>query len=290
MRVRLQPAQRSSRGALHDVSAAGSERSSLHDLRRGIALEERVHMFAVLGLSILIGISLGLLGGGGSILTVPLLTYVGGMSVKTAIASSLFVVGVTSAAGVITHARAGRVRWRTGLVFGAAGMVGAYAGGQIGALLPGGLLMILFGLMMVATAIAMLRKPRAEVEKHGEIPIGTVIAEGIVVGVVTGIVGAGGGFLVVPALVLLGGLPTPQAVGTSLVVIAMKSFAGFAGYLDHVTIDWPLTLAVTATAVGGSLIGGLLVGRIPAASLRRGFGLFVIVMAAFVFLMELTRC
>lgn len=242
----------------------------------------------VLGLAVLIGVSLGMLGGGGSILTVPLLTYVAGMSVKTAIASSLFVVGVTSAAGVVTHARAGRVRWRTGVIFGAAGMVGAYAGGQIGSFLPGKLLMILFGLMMFATALAMLRRPRATATKAAELPVLKVIAEGIVVGIVTGIVGAGGGFLVVPALVLLGGLPAPQAIGTSLVVIAMKSFAGFAGYLDHVTIQWPITLAVTGAAVGGSLIGGQLVGRIPPDSLRRGFGIFVLVMAAFVFLMELT--
>jgi len=242
----------------------------------------------VLALSILVGVSLGLLGGGGSILTVPLLTYVGGLSVKTAIASSLFIVGVTSAAAVIPHARAGRVRWRTGVIFGAAGMVGAYAGGQLGALLPAKLLMIAFGLMMVTTALAMLRTPRPSVAKPGELPVLKVIIEGVVVGLVTGIVGAGGGFLVVPALVLLGGLPAPQAVGTSLVVIAMKSFAGFAGYLDHVTIQWPLTLAVTAAAVVGSLFGGQFVGRIAPSSLRRAFGVFVIVMAAFVFLMELT--
>jgi len=244
-------------------------------------------MLAVLGLAVLIGISLGLLGGGGSILTVPILTYVGGMEPKAAIASSLFVVGVTSAAGVISHARAGRVRWRTGLVFGAAGMAGAYGGGRLAAFIPGHVLMIAFGLMMAATAVAMLRKPRTLAARSTELPVGKVIAEGVVVGIVTGIVGAGGGFLVVPALVLLGGLSMETAIGTSLVVIAMKSFAGLAGHLGHVDVDWPITLGVTAVAVVGSLIGGTLAGRIPPATLRRGFGVFVVVMAAFVLAKEL---
>lgn len=244
-------------------------------------------MVVVLALSVLIGISLGLLGGGGSILTVPILTYVGGMSAKAAIASSLLVVGVTSAAAAVAHARAGRVRWRTGLIFGAAGMVGAYGGGHLAAFISGRVLMVMFGLMMAATAIAMLRKPRQVRPHTGEMPVGKVIVEGIVVGVVTGIVGAGGGFLVVPALVLLGGLSMPTAVGTSLLVIAMKSFAGFAGHLEHVAIDWPVTLGVTAAAVLGSLIGGNLVGRIPPAALRRGFGVFIIAMSALVLVKEL---
>jgi hypothetical protein len=241
----------------------------------------------ILALSVLIGVSLGLLGGGGSILTVPILSYVGGMSAKAAIASSLFVVGVTSVAGAIAHARAGRVRWRTGMIFGAAGMAGAYAGGHVAAFIPGRALMIMFGLMMAITAIAMLRKPREVEPRTGDIPVAKVILEGIVVGVVTGLVGAGGGFLVVPALVLLGGLSMPAAVGTSLVVIAMKSFAGLAGHLQHVSIDWRITLAVTAAAVIGSVIGGNFVGRIPPAKLRRGFGVFIIAMAALVLAKEL---
>lgn len=258
------------------------------ELARGIALELAKGMLvAVLALSILIGISLGMLGGGGSILTMPILTYLAGMSPKAAIASSLFVVGVTSAAGLVAHARAGRIRWRTGLIFGAAGMAGAYGGGQLAAVIPSKVLMVGFALMMAATAIAMLRKPRNITPRMGDLPVTKVIAEGIVVGIVTGIVGAGGGFLVVPALVLLGGLPAPLAIGTSLVVISMKSFAGFAGHIDHVAIDWPITLGVTAAAVAGSLIGGRLVDRIPASALRRGFGVFVIAMAAIVLAMEL---
>jgi len=258
------------------------------ELRVGIVCEEPHDMLLVLPLSILIGVSLGMLGGGGSILTVPILTYVAGMSTKAAIASSLLVVGITSATAAISHARAGRIRWRTGLVFGAAGMVGAFAGGRVAAYIPGRVLMIAFGVMMAATAIAMIRKPRTlQVPVVGELPIGKVILEGIVVGIVTGIVGAGGGFLVVPALVLLGGLGMQTAVGTSLIVISMKSFAGLAGHLGHVDLDWPMTLAVTAAAVIGSIAGGHLVGRIPPTALRRGFGYFIIAMAALVLLKEL---
>jgi len=237
----------------------------------------------VLLLSVLIGVSLGILGGGGSILTVPILTMAAGMETKAAITSSLFVVAVTSAAGAIAHARAGRVRWRIGVTFGLAGMVGAFGGGRISAYLPGTVLMILFGLMMVATAIAMLRGPtKAKPSTATELPTSKIIAVGVVVGLVTGLVGAGGGFLVVPALVLLGGLSMELAVGTTLVVISMNSFAGLAGHLGHVSIDWPLVLAVTGTAVVGSFIGSKLAGRIPPATLRRGFGVFIIVMAVVV--------
>lgn len=242
-------------------------------------------------LSVVIGVSLGLLGGGGSILTVPILAYVAGMEAKEAIAASLFVVGVTSAVSVVSHARHGRVRWRTGLVFGAAGMAGAFAGGILGGYVPGQVLMIAFALMMLATAVAMIRGRRQEDREPttGELPVGKVIVEGLVVGLVTGIVGAGGGFLVVPALALLGGLPMPVAVATSLLVIAMKSFAGLAGYLTSVQLDWPLVLGVTAAAVAGSFVGARLAGIIPEQVLRKGFGVFVLVMGVFVLSQELPQ-
>lgn len=241
-------------------------------------------LLATLVLSVLIGVSLGLLGGGGSILTVPILVYVAGQDPKVAIATSLLVVAVTSAAGAVSHARAGRVRWRVGLVFGAAGMAGAYAGGRLGGSLPGDWLLIAFGIMMAVTAVAMLRGRRARDATdadHGH-PTARIVLDGVVVGLVTGLVGAGGGFLVVPALTLLGGLPMHVAVGTSLVVIALKSVAGLAGYLQSVAIDWPLALGVTAAAIGGTLVGGRLAGRASQEVLRRGFGWFVIAMAAFV--------
>lgn len=240
-------------------------------------------------LSILIGLSLGLLGGGGSILTVPILTYVAGLDPKEAIAASLFVVGVTSAVSAINHARNRRVKWRTGVIFGAAGMAGAFGGGLIGGHIPSVVLMVTFALMMIATSIAMIRgrKGSAGEVKDRDLPLGRVILDGLVVGVITGLVGAGGGFLVVPALALLGGLSMPVAVGTSLVVITMKSFAGLAGYLTSVELDWALVGAVTVAAILGSLLGSRLAGRIPEALLRKGFGVFVLVMGVFVLIQEL---
>lgn len=238
---------------------------------------------AIIAGSLLIGISLGVLGGGGSILTVPILVYLAGMETKEAIATSLFVVGVTSAAGVVSHARAGRVRWRTGLLFGLAGMTGAYAGGRVAEFIPGTVLLIAFALMMIATAAAMIRGRRGKPKQvHHELPVVHVLLDGIAVGLVTGLVGAGGGFLVVPALALLGGLPMAVAVGTSLLVISMKSFAGLAGYLASVHVDWGLAAIVTAAAVVGSLVGGLVAGRIPQDALRKSFGWFVAVMGVFV--------
>lgn len=241
-------------------------------------------------LAVLVGVSLGLLGGGGSILTVPLLAYVAGMDAKQAIAMSLLVVGTTSAVGAISHAKAGRVQWRTGLIFGTAGMAGAYAGGLLGQFIPGSVLLLGFAAMMIATAIAMLRgrQSSSAADAAHRIPVIKVIAEGLAVGLVTGLVGAGGGFLVVPALALLGGLPMPIAVGTSLVVIAMKSFAGFGGYLASVQIDWRIAGMVTVAAVGGALIGARLTAIVNPDSLRKAFGWFVLAMSSVILAEELT--
>ncbi|MFF0625026.1 sulfite exporter TauE/SafE family protein [Streptomyces sp. NPDC004296] len=236
-----------------------------------------------LAASLLIGVLLGVLGGGGSMLTVPILVYLAGQDTKQAITTSLFVVGVTSLAGLISHARAGRVRWRTGTLFGLAGMAGAYAGGRVAAYVPDAVLLVAFALMMLATAAAMLRSPRkAPRQAHGELPLHRLLIQGLVVGAVTGILGAGGGFLIVPALALLAGLPMGIAVGTSLLVIAMNSFAGLAGHLSGAHLDWSLALAVTAAAVLGTLIGGRFAGCIPQHTLRTGFGWFVIAMGIFV--------
>ncbi|MFG2177525.1 sulfite exporter TauE/SafE family protein [Streptomyces abikoensis] len=238
--------------------------------------------------SLLIGVLLGILGGGGSMLTVPILVYLAGQDTKQAITTSLFVVGVTSLAGLVSHARAGRVRWRTGTLFGLAGMAGAYAGGRAAAYIPDTVLLVAFALMMLATAAAMLRGPRKNPQHknpqqaHRELPLHRLLLQGLVVGVVTGILGAGGGFLIVPALALLAGLPMGIAVGTSLLVIAMNSFAGLAGHFSGAHLDWSLALAVTAVAVLGSLIGGRFAGRIPQHTLRTGFGWFVVAMGLFV--------
>jgi uncharacterized membrane protein YfcA len=241
-------------------------------------------------LSVLIGLALGLLGGGGSILTVPILVYAVHLEPKTAIATSLLVVGVTSLVAVIPHARAGRVQWRTAAVFGGTGMIGAYAGGRFAAYLPPSLLLLGFAAMMLATGWAMIRgrqqRPAAAVASGQSCPSGTCAParsalHGLIVGAVTGMVGAGGGFLVVPALALLGGLSMPVAVGTSLLVIAIKSLAGFLGHLGHVDVPWAIALVVTSTATAGAFVGSRLVSRLPAAILRQIFGWVVLVMAVF---------
>lgn len=243
-------------------------------------------LLLAIAFALLIGVSLGLLGGGGSILTVPILRYVLGLEAHQAIALSLLIVGITSAAALVPHARRGRVRWRTGAVFGLSGMAGAFTAGRIAHRVPPGVLLAGFAVMMFATAFAMLRSCRTarthRTEQPRELPIAKVLLEGFAVGAVTGLVGAGGGFLVVPALVLLGGLPMELAVGTSLVVIAMKSFAGLAGFLGHTPVDFALGIALSASAVLGSVAGSLLMRRIPALALRAGFGWFVIAMALFI--------
>ncbi len=251
-------------------------------------------------LAVFIGMAVGLLGGGGSILTTPLLVYVVGFDPKAAITASLFVVAITSVFGLISHARAGRVVWKTGVLFGVAGMVGAFIGGQIGARLPGALLLIAFAVMMGVTAVAMIRgRKQVAAKSHGGRPIIRILIDGLVVGLVTGLVGAGGGFLVVPALVLLGGLSMPNAVATSLLVVAMKSVAGFFGYAvsfgggsliswnSEIDLDWPIILIVTAAAIIGALVGSRLVGKIHPDLLRKIFGWFVLVMAVFILVQEI---
>lgn len=227
----------------------------------------------------LMGMTLGLLGGGGSILAVPLLLYVASVPPKVAIATSLLVVGATSSACALQHARSGHVRWRTGLVFGSVAMVGAYIGGLLSVFVPGSVLLLLFAGMMVAAGVAMLRPSRVAKRRAAPAPLWKIAAEGLVVGAFTGLVGAGGGFLVVPALVLLGGLDMRSAVGTSTLVITMKSFAGFAGHAAHVPIDWGLAATVTAFAVVGSVAGAQMLRRVDPARLKKAFGGFVFVMA-----------
>ena len=239
-------------------------------------------------LALFIGISLGLLGGGGSILTVPILRYAVGLDTHQAIAVSLFVVGVTSASGMIQHARLGHVQWCNGLLFSIGAMAGAYAGGRLGTQIPGNLLLILFAGLMVLTAIVMLRKDgEAAVPNTAKIRWLPLILEGLAVGIFTGMVGAGGGFLVVPALVLLAGQPMRSAIGTSLLVIALKSFAGLAGYLTGIAIDWQVALLVTGAAVLGSFGGARLARLWPPDRLRIAFAWFTLLMAVLILAKEI---
>lgn len=238
---------------------------------------------AVLVLAALIGGVVGLLGGGGSVLLVPLLAFGYGLAPASAVTTSLLVVAMTSAAALVPHAMAGRVRWGTGLLFGPAGMAGAYAGGELGGRLPDAAVMTLFGAMMAASAWGMLRRRAvAPARPVAAPPLARIIALGAGVGLVTGVVGAGGGFLIVPALVCLLGLPVRVAVGTSLLVITMNALAGVAGRAGQVDIDWGLTLAITGVAVLGAVLGSRLTGKVPDRALRLGFGWLIVAMAALV--------
>lgn len=231
------------------------------------------------GLAALMGLSLGLLGGGGSILTVPLLVYVLGFGAKTAIAMSLPIVGTTSLAGALGHWRAGNVRLKTALLFGFAAMAGAYSGARLAGYLSGEVQLTILAVVMVAAAVAMFRGGNPANRAVSGAPGPTLVpllAAAVGVGVLTGIVGIGGGFLIVPALVLLARVPMKQAVGTSLVVIAMNSTAGFAGYLGQVPIPWAFMAAFTAVAIIGILIGTALVRFVSQAQLKRAFAVFLI--------------
>lgn len=236
----------------------------------------------------LIGVALGMLGGGGAILTLPLLVYVVGIEPRSAIAMSLFVVGSTSLAGSAIHARARRVRWKLGAVFGAAAMAGAFTGARLARFVPATALLLAFALVMLLTATAMLRGRPPRRDEPRPLAPARVLLLGAAVGVVSGLVGAGGGFLIVPALTLFGGLTMRDAVGTSLFVIALQSFAGFAGHIGHVDLDWSLATIVTAAAVAGTVSGSLLGKAVSPEALRRGFAWLVLAMGLFMVVRQLS--
>jgi hypothetical protein len=238
-----------------------------------------------LALAVLIGLSLGLLGGGGSILTVPVLVYVLGYAAKPAIAMSLPVVGITSLIGAALHRRLGNVRVATALTFGPVAMVGAFGGAKLAPTLSGAVQLTLLALVMLAAAVSMLRgtaPSTAGGERDAPARLALLVPVALGVGVLTGLVGIGGGFLVVPALVLLARVPMRQAVGTSLMVIAMNSASGFAGYIGHVELDWGFLAGFTAAAVAGALAGTALAARVPQAALRRAFAIFLLAVGSFV--------
>lgn len=237
-------------------------------------------------LAVGIGLSLGLIGGGGSILAVPILVYVMGLDTKVAIAMSLAVVG--------------NVNFKTAAIFTPAAMLGAFLGARLAALsfITGTIQLICFGIVMVLASILMIRgsnpsPPKREVGvKHQALAPhrsysrrhqGFVIPlEGLWVGVLTGFVGVGGGFLIIPALVLLGNLPMKEAIGTSLLIIAFNSAAGFLGYLNQVSLYWTLMLTFTLAASLGTVAGALLTKRIETKHLQKGFGYFVLMVATFI--------
>jgi uncharacterized membrane protein YfcA len=242
-------------------------------------------LLAVFG-ALAIGLSLGLLGSGGSILTVPVLHYLLGQPEQVAIAGSLLVVGLIAAAACIPYALAKQVDWRKALWFGVPGMLGAWLGASLTRLVPAAAQLGLFAVVMLIAAWRMLRgAPLAA--GSGEPHLVAVVAGGAAVGALSGLVGVGGGFLIVPALVLLAAVPMSSAVGTSLAVIAMNSFTGFGKYL-HVLdakglhLDWRALLMIALIGIVGSYAGNHLGRHIPQTALRRIFGVFLVVIGLFV--------
>jgi uncharacterized membrane protein YfcA len=235
-------------------------------------------LLIAIALSTVVGVSLGLLGGGGSILAVPLLVYVAGVDVHLAIGMSLAIVGATSLVGALVHARGGRVDLRAAALFGVAGMIGAPAGAQASHAVSHRALLLLFAALMIVVGGLMLRGRRSA----GAAAIGhrrhlaAVLGAGGGVGLLTGFLGVGGGFLIVPTLTLLAGLPIHTAVGTSLLVIAANAAAGLAGHLHQGELPLGLTAAFTTASVLGALLGVRLSGRFEPARLRRAFAGFVV--------------
>lgn len=239
-------------------------------------------------LALLVGLSLGLLGGGGSILTVPILNYVVGMDAQEAIASSLVIVALTSLIALIPHWRAQRVSCRVGLPFGLASMAGAFIGGWTAQFIADFVLMMLFAVIMIVTSINMIQSKRRGRSDESMTPkLWVSLLIGAAVGAVTGLVGAGGGFLIVPALVIFGGLPMHLAIGTSLLTIVLKNFSALGGHIFAVTINWPVVLVFTVIAIIGSLFGARLAAKVSPESLRTTFGWFVLAMGIFVLGTEL---
>lgn len=254
--------------------------------------------------AVIIGISLGLIGGGGSILTVPVLVYILGIDPVLATAYSLFVVGSTSLVGSFTYMKKQLVSYKTALVFAIPSFIAVFLTRKfIVPALPdplftaGGMevtksigIMVFFALIMLAASYSMIKGngkngSDEESEIHFNIPM--IAVEGVVVGLVTGIVGAGGGFLIIPALVLLAKLPMKMAVGTSLLIISAKSLIGFLGDVSNQTIDWPMLLIFTGLSIVGIFIGSSLSKKINEKALKKGFGWFVLIMGIYIIGKEL---
>lgn len=237
--------------------------------------------------AIAIGVSLGLLGSGGSILTVPVLVYLIGQDEKVAIAGSLFIVGTIALAGSLQFLKAKLIDWRNVFVFGLPGMAGTYLGAMIAAFVPGIVQLAMFAIVMLLASYMMLRPMNLDRAYHEPRAAWKIAIDGLLVGVLTGLVGVGGGFLIVPALVLLGGLSMRKGVATSLMIIALKSYSGFYKYLDvletqSLELDWDTLLLVTGLGIVGSFAGARLAHRVPQDKLKKGFGVFLIVMGVYI--------
>lgn len=251
-----------------------------------------------------IGIILGLIGGGGSILTVPILVYLLYLNPITATAYSLFVVGVSALVGAIHNIRKGLVDFRTAIVFAIPAFLAVYSTRKfVVPNIPEEVItlgdfvitknigiMIFFAIIMLLASVSMIRSKRKDDQEETQVRYNypMIFIEGIVVGFLTGIVGAGGGFLIIPALVILAKLPMKKAVATSLLIIAIKSLIGFIGDVENLTIDWPFLLSFTGLSIAGIFIGMWLTNFIDGKKLKKGFGWFVLVMGVYIIIKEFT--
>lgn len=254
--------------------------------------------------SILIGVALGLIGGGGSILTVPVLVYLFAIEPVIATSYSLFIVGLTSAVGSFNYFKKGLVNIKTAIVFGVPSIIAVFATRAL--IVPAIpkevftvgdfvvtksiLMMVLFAVLMIAASYSMIKKDKKTVSnENGEQKFNypLILIEGAVVGILTGLVGAGGGFLIIPALVILSKLPMKEAVGTSLVIIAAKSLIGFFGESGETSIDWQFLMTISGFAIIGIVIGTAMSKKIDGAKLKPAFGWFVLIMGIYIITKEL---
>lgn len=254
-------------------------------------------IFAILG-AIAVGLSLGIFGSGGSILTVPILVYLLGHEDKVAIAESLAIVGAIALVGVVPYARDGLVRWPLVVLFGVPGMAGALLGAWLASFVPGAVQLLVFGAVMLTAAVRMWRRARSASGSAQTAAAARswrwIVALGTAVGALTGFVGVGGGFLIVPALVLLAQLPMRNAVATSLVIIAMNTAAGLLKHhrlleTEEAAINWPVIVTFIVVGAAGSLAGRVIQARINQRALQRGFAGFLIVMAVLIIAREGAR-
>jgi uncharacterized membrane protein YfcA len=247
---------------------------------------------ATLGLGLVIGLSLGALGGGGSILTVPALVYVIGQDARAATTSSLFIVGITSVIAALGHARSGRVRWGVGVAFGVTGIAAGFAGTAANRLVDPDVLLLAFAAVIVVAAVGMLANSRGEehTPQEGEPSqpagwtpgrIGRIVTAGLLVGFMTGFFGVGGGFVIVPALALALGMSMPQAVATSLVVISINSAGALLARAGTAHFDWAMIVPFTLAAVAGSFGGKVVADRVSGAALTRAFAVLLIAVALY---------
>ncbi|MEP7141607.1 MAG: sulfite exporter TauE/SafE family protein [Ferruginibacter sp.] len=257
-------------------------------------------------LAALVGVSLGLIGGGGSILTVPILVYLMGVNPILATSYSLFIVGSTSMVGAVDNYRKGFVRIKTALLFGLSSITTVFVIRKIVMPeIPSVLFntehfritqsmatMVLFAILMLLASIAMITGKNEplltnKIAMQNDHHTFKLLLYGILIGLSTGFLGAGGGFLVIPALVIILKMPMKQAVGTSLLIIALNSLIGFTGDLGHFAINWKFLLSISLIAIAGIFVGGIIAKRIHGDHLKKGFGWFVLVMGVYIFVKEI---